>query len=341
MTDAATRTGSGARAGGARSGRSGAGPGTEPQTDGRDGAAPPRASGPVRGTPRRRRRSLVAYLYVLPAFLVFAVFLGWPFLQTIQYSFYDWDGLSPATWAGAANYASVFTDTELRGAFGHALVLMLFYSVVPVAIALFLTALISRANRLAGMSFFRTVLFLPQVIASVVVATIWVSLYSTDGLVNEVLRAIGLGSLARVWLGDYSTALVAIGFVGTWLNVGLCLVLFLSGVGNIQPTLFEAARLDGAGPAREFSSITLPSLRGQIAVALTLTIVSALKTFDLVYITTGGGPGNSTTVPAFEAYNRAFNTGQVGSAAAVAIALTVVIMIVTALINRLQPKDAE
>ena len=119
---------------------------------------------------------------------------------------------------------------------------MVFYSVVPVAIALFLTALISRANALRGMSFFRTALFLPQVIASVVVATIWVSIYSTDGLLNEVLRPIGLGDLARVWLGDYSTALLAIGFVGTWLNIGLCLVLFLSGVGNIEPVLFEAAR---------------------------------------------------------------------------------------------------
>jgi raffinose/stachyose/melibiose transport system permease protein len=123
-------------------------------------------------------------------------------------------------------------------------------------------------------------------------------------------------------------------------NAGLCLVLFLSGVGNIDPALFEAARLDGAGAAREFFAITLPSLRGQVAVALTLTIVSALKTFDLVYVTTSGGPGNATTVPAFEAYNRAFNTGQVGSGAAVAIALTAFIMIVTALIGRLQPREA-
>ncbi|PZF62055.1 sugar ABC transporter permease [Curtobacterium sp. MCBD17_034] len=296
----------------------------------------------VRTQPRRRRRrSLVPYLYVLPAFVVFAVFLGWPFLQTVQYSFFDWDGLSTATWAGFANYVDVVQDAELRGAFLHALVLMVFYCALPVALALFLTALISRANALPGMSVFRTVLFLPQVIASVVVATIWVSIYSTDGLLNQVLRLVGLGGLARVWLGDYGTALPAIGFVGTWLNVGLCLVLFLSGVGNIAPALFEAARLDGAGAAREFFSITLPSLRGQIAVALTLTIVSALKTFDLVYITTRGGPGNSTTVPAFEAYNRAFNTGQVGAAAAVAVTLTVVIMIVTALVNRIQPKDTE
>jgi raffinose/stachyose/melibiose transport system permease protein len=288
---------------------------------------------------RGRRRSRVAYLYILPAFAVFAVFLGYPFLQTIQYSFYDWDGLSAATWAGVANYAGVVTDPTLRAAFGHALVLMVFYAALPIAIALLLTAMISRAHRLRAMSVYRTVLFVPQVIASVVVATIWVSIYSPHGLLNEALRLVGLGSLARVWLADYSLALVAVGFVGTWLNVGLCLVLFLSGVGNIPPVLYEAARIDGAGAVREFFAITLPSLRGQIAVALTLTVTSALKTFDLVYVTTSGGPGNSTTVPGFEAYHRAFGTGQVGSAAAVAIALTAVIMIITALINRLNPKE--
>jgi raffinose/stachyose/melibiose transport system permease protein len=132
-----------------------------------------------------------------------------------------------------------------------------------------------------------------------------------------------------------------VGFVGTWLNVGLCLVLFLSGVGNVQPELFEAARLDGASGLQEFFGITLPALRGQITVALTLTVVSSLKTFDLVYITTRGGPGNSTSVPAFEAYNRAFNSGQVGSAASVAVVLTIGILLITALIGRLQPKDTE
>ncbi|GAA4686264.1 carbohydrate ABC transporter permease [Frondihabitans cladoniiphilus] len=300
-----------------------------------------RPAGTASRRARRGRRDLKGYLYVLPAFALFAVFLGVPTLQTLQYSFYDWDGISQATSAGLSNYVGVVTDTALSSAFVHAAVLMIFYSAIPVVLALALTLIVSRAHALRGMSFFRTVLFLPQVIASVVVASIWVSIYSQNGLFNEILRAVGLGDLAKVWLGDYGTALIAIGFVGTWLNIGLCLVLFVSGVGNIQPELFEAARLDGAGPVREFFGITLPALRGQIAVALTLTVVSALKTFDLVYITTRGGPGDSTTVPAFEAYNRAFNQGQVGSAAAVAVVLTIVIIIVTALINLLQPKDVE
>jgi raffinose/stachyose/melibiose transport system permease protein len=282
-----------------------------------------------------------AYLYILPAFGLFAVFLGVPAVQTAQYSLFKWNGIGPSTWVGLQNYAELFTDSVLRSSFLHAGVLIFFYAVIPLVVALFLTAIISRGANLRGMSLFRTLLFLPQVVASVVVATIWVAIYSPDGLINQLLRLVGLGSLTRAWLGDFDTALPAVGIVGSWLGIGLCLVLFLSGVANIQPELFEAARIDGAGPVGEFFSITLPALRGQIAVALTLTVVAALKTFDLVYITTRGGPGTSTTLPAFEAYNRAFNTGKVGSAAAVAILLTAIILVVTVLIQKIQPDEVE
>jgi raffinose/stachyose/melibiose transport system permease protein len=282
-----------------------------------------------------------AYLYILPAFVLFVVFLGVPAVQTAQYSLFKWNGIGPSTWVGLQNYAELFTDSVLRSSFLHAGVLIFFYAVIPLVVALFLTAIISRGANLRGMSLFRTLLFLPQVVASVVVATIWVAIYSPDGLINQLLRLVGLGSLTRAWLGDFDTALPAVGIVGSWLGIGLCLVLFLSGVANIQPELFEAARIDGAGPVGEFFSITLPALRGQIAVALTLTVVAALKTFDLVYITTRGGPGTSTTLPAFEAYNRAFNTGKVGSAAAVAILLTAIILIVTVVIQKIQPDEVE
>ncbi|HWJ52408.1 MAG TPA: sugar ABC transporter permease [Propionibacteriaceae bacterium] len=290
---------------------------------------------------KKRKVEWKAYLYILPAFVLFAVFLGVPAVQTAQYSLFKWNGIGPSTWVGLQNYAELFTDSVLRSSFLHAGVLIFFYAVIPLVLALFLTAIISRGANLSGMSLFRTLLFLPQVVASVVVATTWVAIYSPDGLSNQLLRLVGLGSLTRAWLGDFDTALPAVGIIGSWLGIGLCLVLFLSGVANIQPELFEAARIDGAGPVGEFFSITLPALRGQIAVALTLTVVAALKTFDLVYVTTRGGPGTSTTLPAFEAYNRAFNTGKVGSAAAVAIVLTVIILIVTVLIQKIQPDEVE
>ena len=131
------------------------------------------------------------------------------------------------------------------------------------------------------------------------------------------------------------------GLIGSWLGIGLCLVLFLCGMATSSRNCSRPPGWTVPGRQGSSSHITLPALRGQIAVALTLTVVAALKTFDLVYITTRGGPGTRTTLPAFEAYNRAFNTGQVGSAAAVAVVLTVLILIVTVLIQKIQPDEVE
>ena len=312
-----------------------AGPAPRPGVSAGPAAAPP--------APRRRpsRWQWRAYLYLLPGMAVLAVFLLVPAGQALWISLYDWNGLGPATWAGLGNYADITTDPVLRAAFGHALVLIVFYAVIPVVVGLLLAAVMSRATRLRGLTAFRVVLFLPQVVASVVVATAWLSIYGPDGLLNRLMRLVGLGTLTRAWLGDFSTALPAVGLIGSWVGIGLCLVLFLSGIGQIDPGLFEAARLDGAGLWHEFFGVTLPALRGQVAVALTLTVIAALKTFDLVYVTTHGGPGSSTSVPAFLAYQRAFQTNQVGSACALGVALTVVILLITLLVSKVQPSEEE
>ncbi|AQW48047.1 carbohydrate ABC transporter permease [Streptomyces violaceusniger] len=276
----------------------------------------------------------IGYVYILPALIVYAAFLLYPFGQAVWLSFVHWDGLTVATPAGFDNYRALFSDASLRAPFLHALLLLVFYAALPVAIGLLLAALMSRV-RIRGMTFFRTVLFLPQVLALIVVGVAWRSILAPDGLLNDALRAVGLGGLARPWLGDYTWALPAVGIVGTWVGTGLCMVLFLAGAQRIPRELYEAARMDGAGPLREFLTVTLPGLRPQIAVALTLTIVAGLRNFDLIYITTSGGPGNATSVPAYEVYHRAFETNQVGSAAAVGVALTVLIFVLTVTVSRL------
>ncbi|AUA09560.1 MULTISPECIES: carbohydrate ABC transporter permease [Streptomyces] len=276
----------------------------------------------------------IGYLYILPALIVYAVFLLYPFGQSVWLSSQHWDGLTVATPAGFDNYRALFSDPSLRAPFLHALLLLVFYAALPVAIGLLLAAVMSRV-RVRGMTFFRTVLFLPQVLALIVVGVAWRSILAPDGLLNDTLRAVGLGGLARPWLGDYTWALPAVGVIGTWVGTGLCMVLFLAGAQRIPRELYEAARMDGAGPLREFLTVTLPGLRPQIAVALTLTIVAGLRNFDLIYITTSGGPGNATSVPAYEVYHRAFETNQVGSAAAVGVGLTVLIFVLTVTVSRL------
>lgn len=291
-----------------------------------------RRSGPP-GEPRR-----VAYLYLLPAFVIYAAFLLVPLGRAVNISFYDWDGLGTGEWVGLANYARVFGDPRLRDAFVHALVLVLFFAVIPLVVGLMLASILHR-GRVRGLGFFRTVVFLPQVVAMVVVGVAWRRIYAPDGALNSALEALGLGALARPWLGDYSSALPAVGFVGTWFEAGLVTVLMLAGMGRIPTELYEAARLDGAGPVREFFAVTLPGVRGEVAVALTLTVIAALKTFDLVYIMTKGGPGRQTSVPSYEVYHQAFELGRVGAASALGVCLMVVIFAISYGINRIGDRE--
>jgi raffinose/stachyose/melibiose transport system permease protein len=293
---------------------------------------------PATTTPARRGRlgpsPWHALAYVAPALVVYAAFVLYPLGRAVHLSLFDWDGLTLATFVGLGNYVEVLTDADLRAAFGHALVLIVFFAVLPTAIGLVLAALLTRA-RLRGLPFFRTVVFLPQVVAMVVVGVAWRQLYAPDGSVNDLLSLVGLGGVTRAWLGDPTFALPAVGVVGTWVQTGLVTLLLMAGISRIPDQLYEAARLDGAGPVREFFAITLPSVRAELAVALTLTVIAALKTFDLIYITTGGGPGNRTSVPSYEVYNRAFRLGEVGSAAAVGVTLTVIIFVINLAVARI------
>ena len=291
---------------------------------------------PATGRQRRRRirKALLPVLYLAPAGIIYGLFLLAPLGHTLWISFFQWDGLTRATWIGLGNYTQALSDPELRGALEHSLVLIVFYAALPIAAALLVTAIMVRSPKLRGLGAARVILFLPQVIATVVIATLWAELLAPDGTINSLLGRVGLGSLALDWLGDFHTALPAIGFIGTWIETGFCLLLFLAGTAQIPRELYEAAQVDGASARQEFFAVTLPGLRGQIVVALTLTVTAALRTFDVIYITTTGGPGTATEVPAFEIYHRAFTIDLVGSACALGVLLTVIIFTLTLLITR-------
>jgi raffinose/stachyose/melibiose transport system permease protein len=171
------------------------------------------------------------------------------------------------------------------------------------------------------------VLFLPQVVPLVAAGIAWNWVLATSGVANQALRAVGLGGVTRAWLGDFGTALPAVGIIGAWVLLGLCTVLLSSGMSRIDPTLYEAAQLDGAGPLRELVSITLPSIRDEIGVCVTVTMIAALSAFDIVYIATRGGPGNQTMVPGLEIYQLAFFNREVGLASALAVVLMALVLL--------------
>ena len=293
-------------------------------------------------TARKRREAPSAvvrgrftpYLYLLPASLVYAAFLLYPLIRAAQFSLYDWPGFGPSTFVGLGNYVDLLSDRRFLAAISHALILIIFYSILPLVVGLVLAAILRR-GKVRGLAFFRVVIFMPQVIALVVVAVAWYQIYAPIGFLNRALSVIGLDELTRGWLGDPNFALPAVGMVGFWLQTGLVMLLLLAGMGRIPNDLYEAARLDGAGPVSEFFAITLPIVKAEITTALVLTIIAALKTFDLVYVTTGGGPGTATTVPSYEVYNRAFNLKEFGSASAVAVVLTVLVFLINVVVSRI------
>jgi raffinose/stachyose/melibiose transport system permease protein len=266
---------------------------------------------------------------------VYGSFVLYPLVETVEYSFYNWDGIGAASPAGLANYTRVFTQPALYTSITNSFVLIVFFTAIPVVLGLVSAVLMREIRGRGAGTLIRTLLFLPQVIPLAGASIAWTWMYSPTGVVNQVLRAVGLGSEQHPWLGDFSTALPAVGIIGTWVMTGFCTVLLLVGMSRIEPSLFEAARLDGAGRWAEFRAITLPGLRREIVVCVTVTIIAALASFDVIYIATQGGPGYSTIVPGLEIYQLTFIKQSVGQASALAVVLVALVLAIIIPIQRL------
>jgi raffinose/stachyose/melibiose transport system permease protein len=243
-------------------------------------------------------------------------------------------------WVGLKNYATVLGVPNLLGTIGNAFKLVAFFSFIPVALGLVVASVMRRvaAGRLGSIA--RTVVFLPQIIPLVAAGIIWGWILALPGMLNEALRAIGLGGAARAWLGDFDWALPAVGLIGIWVLLGFCTVLLETGMSKIDPSLYESARIDGAGWLREFFRITVPLLRHEIGVCLTVTVISALAAFDIVYVSTAGGPGNATAVPGIQIYILAFTEQRIGTASALAVMLMLLVIVVILPLQRLGREEA-
>jgi raffinose/stachyose/melibiose transport system permease protein len=284
--------------------------------------------------PGESHAARAAYLLIAPGLLLFLTVIVWSILQTVWRSFHLWDGVTAPEWAGFDNYSALFTEPQVRGALIHSAVLILFTCVVPVSAGLLLAVLLSRVRR-RGLALFRTMLFAPQVLSGIAIGIVWKWMYDpSEGPINRTLIEIGLPGLAKTWLGDFTLALPAIGVIGTWATLGLCMVLLLAGIQKIPPSLYDAARVDGASWFGELRAVTLPGLRNELIVAVTITLIIALRIFDIVFVTTRGGPGEETYVPSLVIYLQAFQYGFVGTAAALAVLMALIIMVLSITIHR-------
>src|SRR5512138_1236813 len=288
-----------------------------------------------------RRETIIGWLFVAPALLMYVVFVLVPLLLTIMYSFYKWNGVGQMTWVGLKNYLTVLEVPDLLGTIVNAFWLVIWFSFIPVTLGLVVASMMHRVatGRLGVVA--RTVLFLPQVIPLVAAGIIWGWLLALPGLVNQILKTVGLGEITRAWLGDFDWALPAVGVIGVWVLLGFCTVLLSTGMAKIDPALYESARIDGAGWFQEFITITVPLLRHEIGVCLTVTVIAALAAFDIVYVSTAGGPGNSTAVPGIQIYILAFTQRAVGLASALAVLLMLLVLVVIIPIQRLSRESAE
>src|SRR5579864_1107912 len=287
-----------------------------------------------------RREAIVRWLFVLPALLMYTLFVLVPLLLTIVYSFFHWNGVGPATWVGLKNYVTVFQVPDLLGTIVNAFWLVVWFSIIPVSLGLVVASVIHRVATGRFGAIARTVLFLPQVIPLVAAGIIWGWLLALPGLVNQIFKVIGLGEITRAWLGDFDWALPSVGLIGIWVLLGFCTVLLLTGMTKVDPGLYESARIDGASWFREFVAITVPLLRYEVGVCLTVTVIAALAAFDIVYVSTAGGPGNSTAVPGIQIYILAFTQRQVGLASALAVMLMILVVLIILPIQRLSRAES-
>lgn len=285
------------------------------------------------------RDALIGWAFVLPALIMYALFVLVPFVMSVQYSFVRWDGIGEMRGAGLDNYARVLRDPDLLETIINAFKLVVFFSFIPVALGTIVASILHRVadGRLGAIS--RTILFLPQVIPLVAAGIIWGRLLSYQGLINQLMSSIGLGHLTRAWLGDFDWALPAVGLIGVWVLLGFCTVLLWTGMVKLDVSLYESARIDGAGWLTELRRITVPLLKQEIGVCLTVTIIAALAAFDIVYVTTGGGPGNTTAVPGIQIYILAFTEQRIGPASALAVLLMLLVLVVILPIQRLSREN--
>lgn len=274
-------------------------------------------------------------VYVLPGLLLyFALILG-PIVAAIGISFTEWNGISPPNWIGLGNYVKLFSDETFYVALKNNALFMVFYCVIPIVIGLSLAAMVWTFRQREQFAL-RTLLFLPYIMPTAVLGIIWHWLYNPAfGPINQALKLVGLGSIALPWLGDFTFVLPAVGIVASWYFFGFCMVLFLSGIQRIDPALFEAARVDGASGSRIFFFITLPLLLPEIRIALLLTIISSIKSFDLIFTMTRGGPANATLVPNIYMYELGFQLNRYGYASAVAIIGAILVFTINYAVHRL------
>jgi raffinose/stachyose/melibiose transport system permease protein len=266
------------------------------------------------------------WLYLAPAIVLYAIILLYPVVQSLVLSLYRWDGMTPdRSFIGFGNYRILFTkDPVFWISLKNNVIFMVIFLFVTNSFCLGLALLLNKPFR--GRIIFRGIFYFPFIISMIAVALIWGWMYHPQlGLINQFLRAVGLGGWERAWLGDLKTAFAAVIVTASWKALGIGMVFFLSGLQTLPVSPYESARLDGANKLQCFFYLTIPFLRETFVIVNCLTVISSFKVFDIVYAMTWGGPMRATNVLATWMYFQSFKNHDAGSGTAIASILVLII----------------
>ncbi len=273
---------------------------------------------------------MTPYLFLLPALVVLGVTVFWPALQAFYLSFtrYSYDLTGLPQWVGWSNLERLVNDQVFWKTLGNTLLYLV--GVVPILVLLPLGLAILVNRSLRGINWFRAAFYSPVVISMVVAGIAWQWLYSSNGLLNQILRAVGLGAIP--WLTSPQWAIFSVMAVTVWKGLGYYMVIYLAGLQSIPQELYEAAAIDGSDGWGKHWSITLPLMRSYLFLVAVISAISATKVFEEIYIMTQGGPLNSSKTIVYYLYEQAFNRLEVGYACAIGLVMFLGILVLS-LIN--------
>ena len=276
----------------------------------------------LRGRFRRRRVDSLpptVAAFILVPFLVEAIVVFAPAVQGVFLSFTEWRGIGAPNPVGLQNFRELAKDPVFVVAFKNTARWLVAFGGLSGLLGLSLALLLKAERR--GVAVYRSLIFLPVIFSLVVTALVWRVLYAPEGLFNNALQAVGLGAWGHIWLAEPRTVLYALVVASLWRSSGYIMVLYLAGLKSIDPSLTEAARVDGASRSQVLRHITMPQLRGVNSVVLSVIVIDALRSFDIVYALTKGGPYNSSELLSTYMFKTAFATGRLGYAAAIAVVI--------------------
>ncbi|WP_172294542.1 carbohydrate ABC transporter permease [Pseudoruegeria sp. HB172150] len=266
----------------------------------------------------------VSWGFVLPAIAVYGFVIVYPMIAGTGFAFTDWDGLSnDRSFVGLENFRRLASDPQARASISTTLVMAGSLLVAKIVIGLLLALALN--TQIRTRNFLRMIFFMPVVLTPVIMSFVWRYIFSSNGALNQLLEAAGLGNWEQQWLGDPGWALFCVIFVTSWSQVGLAMVIFLAGLQKVPEELIEAAKIDGAGPVRRLWSVILPMLAPAMTVNVVIALITGLKFFDQIYVLTAGGPGYATETMSTIIYKTSFQFGEFGYGSSIALVFAIIV----------------